>query len=48
MAKIVGLRNVLIHDYSGIDMIAVEQVLRVHLPTLIDALDALRVDRSDE
>ena len=46
--RIVGLRNILIHDYSGIDMIAVEQVLRVHLPTLINDLDALRVDRSDE
>ena len=46
--RIVGLRNVLIHDYSGIDMIAVEQVLRVHLPALIADLEALRVDRADE
>ena len=46
--KIVGLRNVLVHDYSGIDMTAVEQVLRVHLPKLINDLEALPIDRADE
>ena len=46
--RLVGLRNILIHDYSGIDMIAVEQVLRVHLPALINDLEALRDDRADE
>ena len=45
--KIVGLRNIVIHHYSGLDMIAVEHVLRVHLPTLINDLDALQ-DGADE
>ena len=46
--RIVGLRNVLIHDYSGIDMLAVEQVLRVHLPKLIEDLEALQVGDAGE
>ena len=40
--RIIGLRNVLIHNYSGIDMIAVEPVLRVDLPPLIASLEALQ------
>jgi uncharacterized protein with HEPN domain len=42
--RIIGLRNVLIHDYSGVDFMAVHQVLRVHLPELIVALQALAND----
>ena len=42
--KIVGLRNVLVHDYSGVDMAAVAEVLRTHLPELIQRLEALGVD----
>ena len=45
--RIVGLRNVLVHDYSGIDMVAAEQVLRAHLPKLIEDLEALQVGDND-
>lgn len=39
--RIVGLRNVLIHDYSGVDMAAVIEVAQVHVPSLIRQLEAL-------
>lgn len=37
--RIVGLRNILIHEYSGVDMFAVAEVLRLHVPELIRALE---------
>ena len=46
--RIVGLRNVLIHDYSGVDFIAVSEVLRLHLPALIVMLEALGLDSASE
>ena len=39
--RIVGLRNVLIHDYSGVDMAAVAEVLQNHVPGLIRQLESL-------
>jgi uncharacterized protein with HEPN domain len=44
--KIVGLRNVLIHDYSGVDMAAVVEVVRTQLPGLIVMLEAASPDES--
>lgn len=38
--RIIGLRNVLIHDYAGVDMAAVADVLQTHLPELIRLLEA--------
>jgi uncharacterized protein with HEPN domain len=46
--QIIGLRNVLIHDYSGVDFIAVTEVLRRHLPALIVTLEALGVESGTE
>lgn len=37
----VGLRNVLIHDYSGVDMVAVVEVAQTHVPDLIRQLESL-------
>ena len=39
--RMVGLRNVLIHDYSGVDMAAVAEVVENHLPDLIQRLELL-------
>jgi len=39
--RIIGLRNVLIHDYAGVDMAAVADVLQTHLPELIRQLEVL-------
>lgn len=39
--RIVGLRNVLIHDYSGVDMVAVVEVAQTHVPDLIRQLETL-------
>lgn len=41
--RIVGLRNVLIHDYSGVDMAAVVEVAQVHVPSLIRQLEAMNL-----
>ena len=37
--RMIGLRNVLIHDYSGVDMAAVVEVTQVHIPDLIRRLE---------
>lgn len=39
--RMVGLRNVLVHDYSGTDMVAVIEVAHVHVPDLIQRLEAM-------
>jgi uncharacterized protein with HEPN domain len=46
--RIIGLRNVLIHDYSGVDMVAVADVLETHLPALIRQLESLGTGDSTE
>ena len=43
-ARIVGLRNTLVHDYTGVDMQAVVEVLHVHVPELIRTLEGLGLD----
>ncbi len=32
--KMAGLRDVLIHDYEGVDLNAVWQIIQIHIPTL--------------
>lgn len=39
--KIVGLRNVLIHEYGDIDDVLVWEVASVHIPDLIGKLESL-------
>lgn len=39
----VGLRNVLIHDYSGVDMVAVIDVAQAHVPALIRQLESMHL-----
>ncbi len=41
--RMVGLRNVLIHDYSGVDMVAVIDVAQIHVPELIRQLESLNL-----
>lgn len=41
--RMVGLRNVLIHDYSGVDMVAVIDVAQLHVPELIRQLESLHL-----
>lgn len=41
--RMVGLRNVLIHDYSGVDMVAVIDVAQIHVPELIRQLESLKL-----
>ena len=41
--RMVGLRNVLIHDYSGVDMVAVIDVAQIHVPELIRQLESLHL-----
>ncbi len=41
--RMVGLRNVLIHDYSGVDMVAVIDVAQIHVPDLIRRLESLHL-----
>jgi uncharacterized protein with HEPN domain len=41
--RMVGLRNVLIHDYSGVDMVAVIDVAQIHVPDLIRRLESLNL-----
>ena len=36
--QIRGLRNILVHQYFGIDVDAIREVVGVHLPLLADAL----------
>ena len=36
-----GLRDVLVHDYFGVDLDVVDQVIRDELPTLLVGLDRL-------
>ncbi|MDA1080025.1 MAG: DUF86 domain-containing protein [bacterium] len=39
---IIGMRNFLIHDYTGIDYEGVWNTIEIHLPALKDALQELR------
>ncbi|MBN2894420.1 MAG: DUF86 domain-containing protein [Campylobacterales bacterium] len=36
-----GLRNFVAHDYEGVNLVLVEDVLRLHLPLLRSNIDAL-------
>lgn len=38
---IIGMRNILIHDYTGIDAESVWNTITIHLPELIDKLHTL-------
>jgi uncharacterized protein with HEPN domain len=41
---VTGLRDVLVHDYFGIDLAVLEEVIRQEIPALIDALRRLNAD----
>jgi uncharacterized protein with HEPN domain len=38
-SEAIGLRNVLVHDYRGIDMARIWTIVEEDLPPLVDALD---------
>jgi len=39
--RVAGLRDVLVHDYMGVDVRGVWRVIECHLPVLHDAVDEL-------
>jgi uncharacterized protein with HEPN domain len=39
---IAGFRNVLVHDYLGINLVRVWEIVSVHLPVLGAQMDAIR------
>lgn len=39
--RIIGLRNVLAHDYGGVDSLALWKVVRINIPELINMLKPL-------
>lgn len=44
--EMIGLRNVLIHEYDDVDLSIVWHTVRKELPRLISALEAILEDRS--
>lgn len=46
-ARIIGMRNILVHDYFAIDLTAVWQAVAVDLPELKRKVDALLNDTRD-
>jgi uncharacterized protein with HEPN domain len=43
-AQIAGMRNVLAHEYLGVDMVMIWDTVQLHLNDLRQALDSLRND----
>ena len=43
---IAGFRNVLVHDYLGINLVRVWEIVSVHLPVLGAQMEAIR-DQAD-
>jgi uncharacterized protein with HEPN domain len=39
--EMVGMRNVMIHDYDGVDMVIVWETVQNDLPSLISALESI-------
>jgi uncharacterized protein with HEPN domain len=43
--KMADLRNVIVHEYEGVDLSRIWVILQQHLPIVVDALDPLFPDR---
>jgi uncharacterized protein with HEPN domain len=39
---IAGFRNVLVHDYLGINLVRVWEIVSIHLPVLVSQMEAIR------
>ena len=46
-AKIVGLRNRIVHDYFGVDLLIIWQILKNDLPAFKESIERIRSDLID-
>jgi uncharacterized protein with HEPN domain len=45
---IAGFRNVLVHDYLGINLTRIWEIVSVHLPVLASQMDAIRQEAESQ